>query len=1233
MNPQQKDNEQQQEKEPTLMVVGNTTSGVDKLSSQERVETIKNLAFFSITAVLAKGLSVSLRNPEVSKFFRINTLTHSLSPELKKEVMDNKTLSTVITNILQNVEEMSPFKILRSIQASNLMTPAAMSGVDIDIPGRVVSGFESTYDAILKNRGVEGIEQGVTSKNLVHGFRIKDKVMYEIEADGKTGKAVMNNASFMWTHTMIGDDPEASSAIFKNRIANQYHSEISGSEVDTLWKGKRFSTDGIAVIPIGGNSKTQVATDMFKSYFRTVLESAGSAIDNPAEEVIGMIPAIKGTSLEKFLKNLPKPNLWTGGNYRGTISESFSGGLKSAYKAVGIAVAAKGLDLLVRNEEEEGLFGKGLVAGVSTLAVNADILSSEILWDRFQGYKENQEKYAPGSTSLLAMAGIPLALGSSAGVAVFAKKSFLSLKYGAKSARAMTDISWSKSTKKWAKIGALMEAPFIPGAIIGDSSEEKKAVYSGEKKVEIRKNRWWGSGSTEFEGQSIRFFDTHAYSKMMNNVDLKAEYGDLKTKSALSAILHPFDYLRDPYKYEKLHEKDRPYPVWGMDVSEGMIFGKVFQNTLGRIIKPDVVNEKLYSLNEVDDESMSAVGEASVVKDSEDIKVTKPVTEDEASLIAEGKLVSERAVGNETLNESLRWSEDAAKDFGGLKGYIAGVLQSAVGLESPDMAENLARSGEMHNLARQIKDMEINGLFGLTEGLRRYVPVSAGTLPERYNPLKNDQPSWMPGKEDEFYLDFSTGDPYAEVQRGNSRVAGAGYEALNPELQGISKEDYPDIHKFAILADVALGSKSYYRAKDMMTASYEKGEMTDYEKKIFEEVEDQTTRRGATKTFSELLTDEELSGANAIDRTKNKYWEILSHKLEQVSTTEALTFWRPAGKLVHKRTAVEDYRKTQLGGSDMALWDTPLESFIKPAINDSARTLDKNYESQNVKEDRRFSEYFDKLEYVKQRRANRSALSSGDQEAAQEARSKASRTRVGSRASRMDDDTGILQAMLSMEKDDRPYFGSFSSAKGEKRDEILDIVSDDIAPIYAKIWNRKDILDKVTAAGGSNEEARYAVNRQADLEQQNQISSNREEFDRFMSSKAPGDNTSFSEHIAEKSAEAYIEDTGGMPDQDFSGWDPRIDTKKVKLRALQLGGDDFYKHGFWKSDTNELKRYVSVNEDQNIERITENLRSSAVNRERKRQDIKQSLSKDGYVVDDVYILDNEDRIDIGINHA
>ena len=68
-------------------------------------------------------------------------------------------------------------------------------------------------------------------------------------------------------------------------------------------------------------------------------------------------------------------------------------------------------------------------------------------------------------------------------------------------------------------------------------------------------------------------------------------------------------------------------------------------------------------------------------------------------------------------------------------------------------------------------------------------------------------PSWLPG--DDYYTNFHEGDPFLKVPEGYARLPGAGYEALHPELKDVSPEDYPDIHKMAILTDVAPYSREY----------------------------------------------------------------------------------------------------------------------------------------------------------------------------------------------------------------------------------------------------------------------------------------------------------------------------------------------------------------------------------------------------------------------------------------
>ena len=75
------------------------------------------------------------------------------------------------------------------------------------------------------------------------------------------------------------------------------------------------------------------------------------------------------------------------------------------------------------------------------------------------------------------------------------------------------------------------------------------------------------------------------------------------------------------------------------------------------------------------------------------------------------------------------------------------------------------------------------------------------------NEISNEAPSWLPG--DDYYTNFHKGDPFTKVPEGYARLPGPGYAALHPELKDVDPEDYPDIDKMAILADVAPYSRQY----------------------------------------------------------------------------------------------------------------------------------------------------------------------------------------------------------------------------------------------------------------------------------------------------------------------------------------------------------------------------------------------------------------------------------------
>ena len=57
---------------------------------------------------------------------------------------------------------------------------------------------------------------------------------------------------------------------------------------------------------------------------------------------------------------------------------------------------------------------------------------------------------------------------------------------------------------------------------------------------------------------------------------------------------------------------------------------------------------------------------------------------------------------------------------------------------------------------------------------------------------------------------------------------------------------------------------------------------------------------------------------------------------------------------------------------------------------------------------------------------------------------------------------------------------------------------------------------------------------------------------------------------------ADIETATGIPDEDFSGWDPRIDINDVKLRTLMVGKEDIRRYGYWESDEKDIRRQLAV---------------------------------------------------------
>lgn len=112
-----------------------------------------------------------------------------------------------------------------------------------------------------------------------------------------------------------------------------------------------------------------------------------------------------------------------------------------------------------------------------------------------------------------------------------------------------------------------------------------------------------------------------------------------------------------------------------------------------------------------------------------------------------------------------------------------------------------------------------------------------------------------------------------KVVEGEIRLPGPGYEALHPELTGLSPDQYPAFHRFKILADVALWSDQLKVAQKQVSAAIQRGELTPAQVSQVEEIKRQITERKQRKRVNEyrfardVLEKRRVTIAEQVDET------------------------------------------------------------------------------------------------------------------------------------------------------------------------------------------------------------------------------------------------------------------------------------------------------------------------------------------------------------------------------
>ena len=908
-------------------------------------------------------------------------------------------------------------------------------------------------------------------------------------------------------------------------------------------------------------------------------------------------------------------------------------------------------DWMLRQSElfDDTAFDQGLSAGLGTLAVKTNLLASNIAeMTGAHAYREAQEELAPGSTELSRLLAFPL-LGAMVGsfstygykVHAMAKaqrqqniSAHLARKQVTESLESFTGTGLraqlgqaiAQPTGLFARqdsIGKIMRAlairegnelsykllgkigpgklfgligaaagtaailPFLPGALVPSTRpDELERIYSGQQDIAVRKGRWWEFGRTPFEGTRIDYFRPHWYPRMMQRARDRAIWGEDEPSPLEKMFKREFTY-----DLEREHYYDRPYPITSLPFEDVPFIGPLLANTVGRLIKPPKLmhtEEWLRTGGDGEEEYL-----APYPRFGERIAT-------ELGELPPGKPTSPYAIDQTVGEQVYRMTEMI-----GLPGFIASsIKESLTGTADLfDTKSQLESARRIDGMERFYWDMEIGGGIGTTEALRRLYPHRRRQI-ELYNPIRNTMPEWLPGPGSRS-ADFLHGDPYTKVKEGEMRLPGAGYAARFPELEGIAPKDYPLIHRFKILADVAPYTEKFKQSVAQVRAARKLSDWTEYEENIFQVTQEQVKARKIKKEFDEyqylspmgevfdstkrftgaegsrelLSTLNELKASGqeepgVITKLFGGYWEWLSHNAE--TTIDQLTPMSPGAKLVHARTPIEDYQRTQVYGTTNAFWSHPIRDFLRPTAQLAANAFGFDAIPEHIQERRGLEEYFDILEYTKYARLSNMARSSNDRAALKEFEAKKDETLFGVNPFTRNY-TSIFRALP---RRDRDYFNAFSEADTvEERQEILNLVPQNERPLYLARWKLAfaDEIKKARKAGMLSEkeevEADNILNGVFDQARNEGFESNKQLVSEYLATRFPGEN------YGDWYRRTRLLKNIPLPGPDWIGWHPSVDLEDIKLKVVQTLGEDMHEYDLWPSRAAALVNKPYINHE------------------------------------------------------
>ena len=663
--------------------------------------------------------------------------------------------------------------------------------------------------------------------------------------------------------------------------------------------------------------------------------------------------------------------------------------------------------------------------------------------------------------------------------------------------------------KRLGRLATLFGAGFAAQQILTggigtmESPFELSGQYFGDDLVPVRRAQFWEAGGAPFRGEEIMYYRP-SYLQMLKSRSREiAKWGE--GEDEISPI-KKFFLKNFTYELERRTYYDRPYPISGTAFEDVPVIGRALAATIGQFIKPP----KLMHVPEW----------ARVGPDGSTQFAVAPEPGGPAYNL--GGLGPGTPISPYSAETTVGYLNYQFRELEGMTGWLKNLLQKSItGSEFNFTGRpELASASLMGSLREQFWELNLGGGLFTTEVIRRFLPRERGERQE-YNPILNNMPSWMPSR-------FHYGDPYRKVELGYARMPGSGYEALHPELQGFSPENYPLIYQYEILGDVAPSSREFLRTRKRLYQARSQGQTTPEIDAYMDRIDAQVTAK-RVEDFSPVDSNAiQLPGSGFTQRA----WAGMQTAVRKtVAPAEYMVpmGFRPFQKLMSDRGAIEQYEYERLYGAKVAFWDEPIRDWFRPAFHSAANLLGWEGKPGWRKDADAINEYYDKLEFYKQMQLAEQADAIGNRGAANRFRYEASKTRFG--VNPMGDPMGIYMSLPDSEK---KFFDAFSYAHGNDRQRILEMIPEDQHHLYKAIWGRLDSGEQPFAGSVTAQGDMYLNRRMADLQE-------------------------------------YFYDKP-MPGTDWVGWHEDAEMDDIKLKHIQSLGKDIHEYDMWHKQVRMLAR-------------------------------------------------------------